>query len=211
MQILVKIALLIIAATMVSGAGKKRYDCGPGYRETSRGSSWVWCQGRPRTTRTRINTNPSDRIVVAKLPDTPEFTDSRGRHFDLGFFYSWKIEAANGKTIPGSEKGRFAGYTHGKKGFTTLCQGDLDRIMEVAGWDKLPELPGRLRIAEVRPLKPGYRHHLKRPTRSSSQAEKIAYYTGARKGCTPEPTFVASEPAPAPGVIQKLKNWWQSG
>ena len=211
MQILVKILLLTIAATMVSGAGKKRYDCGPGYRETSRGSSWAWCQGHPRTTRTKININPSDRIVVAKLPDIPEFTDSRGRHFDLGFFYSWKIEPANGKTIPGSEKGWFAGYTRGKKGFTTLCQGDLDRIMEIARWDKLPELPGRLRAAEVEPLKPGYRHHLKRPTHSSPRAEKIAYQKTIWNRCTPEPTFVASEPGPELGVIQKLKNWWQSG
>lgn len=211
MQILVKILLLIAIATVVSGAGKKRYDCGPGYRETSRGSSWVWCRGHPRTTRTMIDTSPLATILVAKLPDIPELTDAEGRHFDPGFFYSWKIEPANGKTIPGSEKGRFVGYKGDKKRFVPLCQGDLDRIMEIAGWDKLPELPGRLRVAEVKPLKPGYRHHHKKPPRSSSRAEWIAYQKAARKGCTPEPTFVPEELSITSGLIQKLKSWWHSG
>jgi hypothetical protein len=165
----------------------------------------------PDPSRTIINTRPSDIILVAELPDVPELTDGKGRHFDLGFSYSWQIERANGKTIPGSEKGHFVGYIGSKNAYIRLCQGDLDRIMELAGWDKFPELPGRLRIAEVRPLHSGYRHRHKRPPRLSSKAEKIAYYNGIRKGCTSEPTFVPSEPAPKLGVIQKLKNWWQSG
>ncbi len=209
MQILVKIALLVIAATLVSGAGKKRFDCKPGYKETIRGPSWLVCV--PDTSRTIINTRPTDIILVAELPDIPELTDGKGRHYDLGFSYRWQIERANGKTIPGSEKGHFVGYTGRKREYVRLCQGDLDRIVELAGWDKLPELPGRLRIAEVRPLQPGYRHRYKRPARLTSKAEKLADIKAARKGCVPKPTFVASEPASAPGVIQKLKTWWQSG
>ena len=209
MQILVKILLIIIAGIMVSGAGKKRFECKPGFREASKGPSWIVCD--VDKSRTIINTTPSDIILVAKLPDVPELTDTKGNHFDLGFSYRWRIERANGKTIPGSEKGHFVGYIGSKNSYIRLCQGDLDRIMEIVEWDKLPELPGRLRIAEVLPLKSGYRHRRKRPALSSSKAEKIAYQKAVRRGCTSQPSFVPAEPDPALTVIQKLKIWWQNG
>lgn len=194
---------------MVSGSGKKRFDCSPGYRETIRGPSWLVCE--PDTSRTIINTRPTDIILVAELPDIPELTDGKGRHFDLGFSYSWQIERANGKTIPGSEEGHFVGYTGRKREYVRLCRNDLDRIRELAGWDKLPELPGRLRIAKVSPLRPGYRLRHKRPARFTSAAEFIAYQRTVRKGCTSEPTFVPEEPAITTDPIQKLRNWWQNG
>jgi len=76
-----------------------------------------------------IDTSPLATILVAKLPDIPELTDAEGRHFDLGFFYSWKIEPANGKTIPGSEKGRFVGYKGDKNALSPSA-----KVILIASW-----------------------------------------------------------------------------